>query len=162
MARVYRVAYELPTCSAILYNHESPRRASGFVSIKVARAVARIKKGLQKDLILGSLEGRRDWGWAPDYVEGMWMMLQQQKVDDFVLATGILHSVEDLVACAFQSVGLNYKDYVKQDTNLFTSVEPVAPCGNPSKANRTLGWKNKVPFKDMIHRLVESELSKLS
>ena len=162
MARVYRVAYELPTCSAILYNHESPRRASGFVSIKVARAVARIKKGLQKDLILGSLEGRRDWGWAPDYVEGMWMMLQQQKVDDFVLATGILHSVEDLVACAFQSVGLNYKDYVKQDTNLFTSVEPVAPCGNPSKANRTLGWKNKVPFKDMIHRLVESELSKLT
>jgi GDPmannose 4,6-dehydratase len=162
MARVYRVAYELPTCSAILYNHESPRRASGFVSIKVARAAARIKKGLQKDLILGSLSGKRDWGWAPDYVEGMWMMLQQPKVDDFVLATGILHSVEDLVSCAFEAVGLNYKDYVKQDPNLFTSVEPVAPCGNPSKANRTLGWKNKVPFKEMIHRLVESELSKLS
>ena len=161
MARVYRVAYELPTCSAILYNHESPRRASGFVSIKVARAAARIKKGLQKELILGSLSGKRDWGWAPDYVEGMWMMLQQPKVDDFVLATGILHSVEDLVSCAFEAVGLNYKDYVKQDPNLFTSVEPVAPCGNPSKANRTLGWKNKVPFKEMIHRLVESELSKL-
>jgi len=162
MARVYRVAYELPTCSAILYNHESPRRASGFVSIKVARAAARIKKGLQKELILGSLAGKRDWGWAPDYVEGMWMMLQQQNVDDFVLATGILHSVEDLVSCAFEAVGLNYKDYVKQDPNLFTSVEPIAPCGNPSKANRTLGWKNKVPFKEMIHRLVESELSKLS
>ena len=162
MARVYRVAYELPTCSAILYNHESPRRASGFVSIKVARAAARIKKGLQKELILGSLAGKRDWGWAPDYVEGMWMMLQQPKVDDFVLATGILHSVEDLVSCAFEAVGLNYKNYIKQDPNLFTSVEPVAPCGNPSKANRTLGWKNKVPFKEMIHRLVESELSKLS
>jgi GDPmannose 4,6-dehydratase len=162
MARVYRVAYELPTCSAILYNHESPRRASGFVSIKVARAAARIKKGLQKELILGSLAGKRDWGWAPDYVEGMWMMLQQPKVDDFVLATGVLHSVEDLVSFAFEAVGLNYKDYVKQDPNLFTSVEPVAPCGNPSKANRTLGWKNKVPFKEMIHRLVESELSKLS
>jgi GDPmannose 4,6-dehydratase len=162
MARVYRVAYELPTCSAILYNHESPRRASGFVSIKVARAAARIKKGLQKELILGSLWGKRDWGWAPDYVEGMWMILQQPKVDDFVLATGVLHSVEDLVSCAFEAVGLNYKDYVKQDPNLFTSVEPVAPCGNPSKANRTLGWKNKVPFKEMIHRLVESELSKIS
>ena len=108
------------------------------------------------------MSGKRDWGWAPDYVEGMWMMLQQPKVDDFVLATGILHSVEDLVSCAFEAVGLNYKDYVKQDPNLFTSVEPVAPCGNPSKANRTLGWKNKVPFKEMIHRLVESELSKLS
>jgi len=162
MARVYRVAYELPTCSAILYNHESPRRAAGFVSIKVARAVARIKNGLQNELILGSLDGRRDWGWAPDYVEGMWMMLQQQKVDDFVLATGVLHSVEDLVSCAFEAVDLNYKDYVKQDPKIFTSVEPVAPCGNPSKANRTLGWKNKVPFKEMIHRLVESELSKLS
>jgi len=162
MARVYRVAYELPTCSAILYNHESPRRASGFVSIKVARAAAGIKKGLQKELILGSLSGKRDWGWAPDYVEGMWMILQQPKVDDFVLATGVLHSVEDLVSCAFEAVGLNYKDYVKQDPNLFTSVEPVAPCGNPSKANRTLGWKNKVPFKEMIHRLVESELSKIS
>jgi GDPmannose 4,6-dehydratase len=162
MARIYRVAYELPTCSAILYNHESPRRGSGFVTMKVARAVARIKKGLQKDLILGSLDGKRDWGWAPDYVQGMWMMLQQTKVDDFVLATGILHSVEDLVDCAFRSVDLSWRDYVKQDPDLFMSVEPVAPCGNPTKANRILGWKNSVTFENIMQRLVASELQKLT
>jgi len=162
MARIYRVAYELPTCSAILYNHESPRRGTGFVTMKVARAVARIKKGLQKDLILGSLDGKRDWGWAPDYVQGMWMMLQQTKVDDFVLATGILHSVEDLVDCAFRSVDLSWRDYVKQDPNLFMSVEPVAPCGNPTKANRILGWKNSVTFENIMQRLVASELQKLT
>jgi len=162
MARIYRVAYELPTCSAILYNHESPRRGTGFVTMKVARAVARIKKGLQKDLILGSLDGKRDWGWAPDYVQGMWMMLQQTKVDDFVLATGILHSVEDLVDCAFRSVDLSWRDYVKQDPDLFMSVEPVAPCGNPTKANRILGWKNSVTFENIMQRLVASELQKLT
>ncbi len=162
MTRIYRSAYQLPTCSAILYNHESPRRASSFVSIKVARAVAHIKKGMQKNLILGSLEGKRDWGWAPDYVNGMWLMLQQKKVDDFVLATGILHSVQDLVECAFNTVNLNWRDYVVQDTNLFTSVEPVAPCGNPTKANRVLGWHNNIVFKDMVQKIVESEFDKIS
>jgi len=162
ITRIYRSAYQMPTCSAILYNHESPRRASSFVSMKVARAVAQIKKGLQQKLILGSLEGKRDWGWAPDYVNGMWLMLQQQKVDDFVLATGILHSVQDLVECAFNTVNLNWRDYVVQDTNLFTSVEPIAPCGNPTKANRVLGWHNNIVFKDMVQKIVESELDKIS
>jgi GDPmannose 4,6-dehydratase len=162
MARIYRIAYQLPTCSVILYNHESPRRSSGFVTIKIARAAARIKKGLQQDLVLGSLEGRRDWGWAPDYVEGMWLMLQQPKVDDFVLATGELHSVQELVNEAFACVGLNWQDYVKQDTKLLSSVEPVAPCGNPSKAHRVLGWKNTVRFQEIAARLVESELNKLT
>jgi GDPmannose 4,6-dehydratase len=162
MARIYRTAYQLPTCSAILYNHESPRRGGSFVTMKIARAVARIKKGLQQDLVLGSLEGRRDWGWAPDYVQGMWLMLQQKTVDDFVLATGELHSVEEFVACAFDFVGLKWRDYVRQDPALFTTVEPLAPCGNPAKAKRLLGWSNKVGFEDMIARLVESELEKFS
>ena len=162
MARIYRIAYQLPTCSAILYNHESPRRSGGFVTAKIARAVARIKMGLQKELVLGSLEGRRDWGWAPDYVQGLWLMLQQQNVDDFVLSTGVLNSVENLVAYAFECVGLNWRDFVRQDSALLTTVEPVAPCGNPSKAKRLLGWENTVPFKDMVARLVESELKKLT
>jgi GDPmannose 4,6-dehydratase len=162
MARIYRIAYQLPTCSVILYNHESPRRSGGFVTAKIARAAARIKKGLQQEIVLGSLEGRRDWGWAPDYVEGMWQMLQQGKVDDFILATGKLHSVEELVAAAFTCVGLNWRDYVRQDEALLTAVEPVAPCGNPAKAKRVLGWHNTVPFEDMIARLVEFELRKLT
>jgi len=162
MARIYRIAFQLPTCSAILYNHESPRRSSGFVTAKIARAAARIKKGLQQELVLGSLEGRRDWGWAPDYVQGMWQMLQLKNVDDFVLATGELHRVEQLVACAFECLGLNWRDYVRQDSALLTAVEPIAPCGNPAKAKRMLGWQNTVPFKEMVARLVESELNKLS
>jgi GDPmannose 4,6-dehydratase len=162
MARIYRIAYGLQTCAVILYNHESPRRNSNFVSMKVARAAARIKAGLQQELTLGSLEGRRDWGWAPDYVQGMWLMLQQPKVDDFVLATGQLHSVEELVTCAFDHVGLKWGDYVRHDANLVMTVEPVAPCGNPAKARSILGWSNTVSFKDMVALLVESELKKLA
>lgn len=162
MARIYRIAYQLPSCSAILYNHESPRRGAGFVTMKVARAAARIKKGLQQELILGSLAGRRDWGWAPDYVRGMWLMLQQPNADDFVLATGVLHSVEELVARAFECVGLNWRDHVRQDATLLTSVEPVAPCGNSSKAKRLLGWQNTISFEEIVRRLVNSELDKLA
>lgn len=162
MARIYRIAYQLPTCSAILYNHESPRRGGGFVTMKVARAVARIKKGLQSELLLGSMTGQRDWGWAPDYVQGMWLMLQQKNVDDFVLATGQLHTVEELVATAFKCVELNPHDYVRQDSALLTNVEPGASCGNPAKAKRVLGWHNTVPFKEMVARLVEFELNKLA
>lgn len=161
MARIYRIAYKLPTCSVILYNHESPRRGGHFVTMKIARAVARIKKGLQSELQLGSLTGRRDWGWAPDYVHGMWQMLQAEVVDDFILATGKLHSVEELVQNAFQSVGLQWRDYVKFDPDLVTTVEPIAPCGNPSKAQRLLGWQNTVGFEEMMERLVAAESDKL-
>ncbi len=161
MARIYRIAYKLPTCSSILYNHESPRRSGTFVTMKIARAAARIKKGLQSELQLGSLTGKRDWGWAPDYVSGMWMMLQAEPVDDFILATGQLHSVEELVAAAFRCVDLEWKDYVRHDPALVTTVEPVSPCGNPSKASRLLGWKNTVPFAEMVERLVRSEFDKL-
>ncbi len=162
MCRIYRSAFSMPTCSAILYNHESPRRSGQFVTMKVARAAARIKHGQQKELQLGSLTGRRDWGWAPDYVRGMWLMLQQDPVDDFVLATGVLHSVEDYVAAAFAAVDLNWRDHVKFDPGLVTTVEPTAPCGNPAKARRVLGWENTVPFAQIAQRLVEAELAKLS
>ena len=162
MTRIYRTAYQLPTCSAILYNHESPRRNSGFVSIKVARAAARIKKDLQKEVQLGSLSGQRDWGWAPDYVKGMWQMLQADPVDDFILATGHLHTVQQLVETAFNHVGLNWRDWVKFDSTLITAVEPVAPRGNPAKAFRLLGWKNTVPFPEIIARLVDAEMAKLT
>jgi len=164
MVRIYRTAHKLPACSAILYNHESPRRNESFVTMKIARAAARIKKGLQSELRLGDLSGKRDWGWAPDYVRGMWLMLQQQagQMDDFVLATGRLHSVEDLVVAAFGCVGLNWKDHVRHDPALLTAAEPVAPCGNPAKAARLLGWKNTVSTPEMMERLVRSEYDKLS
>jgi len=162
MARIYRVAYGMPTCAAILYNHESPRRSTSFVTMKIARAAARIKRGLQDSLSLGSLEGRRDWGWAPDYVRGMWLMLQQPAVDDYVLATGQLHSVKELVEVAFDQVGLSWLDHVQCDDTLLTTVEPLASCGNPSKARAALGWENTVPFAEIIARLVDSELKKLN
>ncbi|MEI6862204.1 MAG: GDP-mannose 4,6-dehydratase [Verrucomicrobiota bacterium] len=161
LARIYRIAYRLPACSVILYNHESPRRSGNFVTMKIARAVARIKKGQQADLHLGSLAGQRDWGWAPDYVHGMWLMLQADPVDDFVLASGRLHSVSQLVERAFTVAGLNWKDYVKFDAALVTSVEPAASCGNPAKARRLLGWENTVPFDEMVSRLVSAELDRL-
>ena len=162
MARIYRIAYQLPACAAILYNHESPRRSASFVTIKIARAAARIKRGLDREVTLGSLDGRRDWGWAPDYVRGMWLMLQQKTVDDFVLATGKLHTVRELATRAFEHVGLNWQDHVKYDAGLLTSVEPVAPCGNPAKAKALLGWENTVPFAEMVDRLVDAELAKIS
>jgi len=162
MARIYRTAFKLQTCSVILYNHESPRRNGQFVTMKVARAVARIKKGQQNEVQLGSLVGRRDWGWAPDYVRGMWMMLQNNPVDDFILATGVLHSVEDFVAAAFKVVDLNWRNYVRFDPGLVTTVEQISPCGNPAKARRLLGWENTVSFDEMTVRLVESELGKIS
>ncbi|QYM79790.1 GDP-mannose 4,6-dehydratase [Horticoccus luteus] len=162
MARIYRTAYKLQTCSAILYNHESPRRSGNFVTMKIARGAARIKRGLQQKLTLGALGGRRDWGWAPDYVRAMWLMLQNVPVDDYVLASGRLHSVQELVEIAFRCVDLNWRDHVDFDANLVTSIEPVAPCGNPAKAKRVLGWENTVAFEEMIARLVESELNKVA
>ena len=162
MMRIYRIAYKLPTCSGVLYNHESPRRSGQFVTMKVARAVARIKRGLQAKVNLGNLSGRRDWGWAPDYVQGMWQILNADPVDDFVLATGELHSVEEYVEAAFSSVGLSWRDYVEYDSSLLTTVEPIAPCGNPGKARRLLGWRNTVGFGEIAARLVRSEYDKLS
>jgi GDPmannose 4,6-dehydratase len=162
LTRIYRTAYNLQTCSTILYNHESPRRSASFVTIKIARAAARIKKGMQSQLQLGNLSGQRDWGWAPDYVRGMWMMLQLESVDDFVLATGKLHSVQQFVEKAFEVAGLNWRDYVKFDEALVSGVEHLASCGNPAKAKRVLGWQNQIGFEEMVERLFKSEMDKLS
>lgn len=156
MARIYRGAYGLQTCSAILYNHESLRRSTSFVTMKVADAVARIRLGLQKRLQLGSLDGRRDWGWAEDYVHGMWLMLQQEAVDDFVFATGHLHSVRDLVQAAFAVLDLAWEDHVDFDASLVTAVEPTSLVGNPGKARRILGWQNTVGFQEIIERMVRA------
>ena len=161
MTKIYRTAHGMPVCSVILYNHESPRRDENFVTMKVARAVARIKKGQQKTLQLGSLDARRDWGWAPDYVRGMAMMLQTDKIEDFVLATGELHRVEQLVDQAFQCAGLNWRDHVKHDEQLANPIEPTAPCGDSGKARRLLGWQPTVSFEQMVERLVSAELDKL-
>jgi GDPmannose 4,6-dehydratase len=160
MARIYRQAYELPTCAAILYNHESTRRSVNFVTMKVARAVALIKLGRQKELHLGSLDGQRDWGWAPDYVLGMYLMLQQETVDDFILATGRLHSVRDLVEMAFSHAGLDWREFVKYDEALITKVEPALACGDSSKALRVLGWKCSVTLPEIMGRLVDFQLQK--
>jgi GDPmannose 4,6-dehydratase len=161
MARIYRSAYGLQTCSAILYNHESVRRSAQFVTMKIARAAARIKAGKQERLQLGSLEGRRDWGWAEDYVKGMWLMLQQDAVDDFIFATGKLHQVRDVVRVAFKAVGLNWEDYVDFDSGLVTAVEPASLSGNPGKAQRILGWRNTVAFEEIIERMVRHEVDRL-
>jgi GDPmannose 4,6-dehydratase len=162
MARIYRTAYQLKTCSAILYNHESPRRSSQFMTMKVARAAARIKRGLQSGLSLGSLAGRRDWGWAPDYVRGLWQMLQTDPVDDFILATGECHTVEEFVGLAFATLDLNWRDHVKYDPSLITTVEPIAACGNPAKARRLLDWRNTVPFEEIVTRMVKAEYDRLA
>lgn len=161
MARIYRSAYGMQTCSAILYNHESVRRSASFVTMKVARAAARIKKGLQKRLQLGSLDGRRDWGWAEDYVHGMWLMLQQETVDDFIFATGKLHQVRDFVRQAFDCLELNWEDFVDYDASLVTAVEPASLSGNAGKAKRILGWQSTVGFDDIVERMVRHEYDRL-
>jgi GDPmannose 4,6-dehydratase len=126
--------------------------------MKIARAAARMKQGRQKKLQLGSLAGQRDWGWAPDYVRGLWQILQLPVVDEFVLATGRMHSVQEFVEQAFAAVGLNWRDHVEYDARLVTAVEPERLCGNPAKAKRVLGWENQVPFDEMVERLVASEM----
>lgn len=162
LCKIYRTTWGFQTCSAILYNHESPRRGTGFLTMKVARAAARIKLGLQKDVTLGSLTASRDWGWAPDYVEAMWRMLQQDPVDDYILATGKLHTVEDWVDACFSAVGLRWRDHVRQDPKLIPAIEPEAPCGSPQKARSKLGWANSTDFEEMARKMVEAALSKES
>ncbi len=161
ISKIYRNAYGLQTANAILYNHESPRRGSQFVSMKVARAVAEIKLGLRKELFLGHLTSKRDWGWAPDYVKGMWLMLQAKHTEDYILATGKLHSVEELVAMAFVSLGLQWQDYVRFDASLVTAVEPVGLVGNPDKAKADLSWQNTLSLQQIMHYMVEDQYLKL-
>ena len=155
----YRESYGMFACSGILFNHESPRRGLEFVTRKVTHAVARIKYGVQQELRLGNLEARRDWGYAKDYVEAMWLMLQQDEPDDYVIATGETHSVRELCELAFGYVGLDYRDYVVVDPSLFRPAEVNLLVGDASKARRRLGWEPKVRFEELIKMMVEADLA---
>ena len=154
----YREAYGMYAVNGILFNHESPRRGETFVTRKVTRAATRIKLGLQEKLFLGNLEARRDWGFAGDYVEGMWRMLQQEVPDDFVLATGEAHSVRELCEEAFGLVGLDWRKHVEEDPRYRRPSEVDHLCGDAGKARRVLGWKPAVGFKELVRMMVESDL----
>lgn len=158
----YRESYGMFACSCISFNHESPRRGVEFVTRKVAQHVARIKLGQADKLKMGNLDGRRDWGFAGDYVRAMWMMLQHREPDDFVIATGITHSVKELLEIAFSYVGLDWRKHVEIDPALVRPAEPDPLCGDAGKARRLLGWTPKVSFQQLVEMMVQSELTTLS
>jgi GDPmannose 4,6-dehydratase len=156
----YRESYNAYACSGILFNHESPRRGHEFVTRKVTRAVARISLGLQQSVSLGNLDARRDWGFAGDYVEAMWLMLQQSQPDDFVIATGETHSIRDLLEVAFHRVGItDWAPFVVQDPRFFRPVEVDQLVGDPTKARTQLGWKPRVEFAELVHLMVDADLA---
>jgi GDPmannose 4,6-dehydratase len=157
----YRESYDLFACSGILFNHESPRRGETFVTRKISRAVAAIKLGLQKDLYLGNMDAKRDWGYAPEYVEGMWRMLQADKPDDYVLATNETHTVKEFVVEAFGHVGLEWEKFVKYDARYERPAEVDLLIGDPAKAKRDLGWEPKVRFKELVQIMVDADLEML-
>lgn len=154
----YREAYGLFACNGILFNHESPRRGETFVSRKVTKASARIKLGLQEELYLGNLDAKRDWGYAGDYVQAMWMMLQQPDPDDYVIATGETHTVRELLDVAFGHLNLEWQKYVKIDPRYFRPTEVDLLIGDASKAKTKLGWEQKVSFKELIAMMVETDI----
>ncbi len=162
MVAVYRKSHGLFACSGILFNHESPRRGEGFVTRKICRAAAAISLGKQKELALGDTQAQRDWGHARDYVEGMWLMLQREPPEDFVLATGCLHSVQEVVEQAFATVGVDWKKHVRHDPRLLRPAEPRRLVGNPAKAARLLGWQPRTTFEQMIREMTEAEVAALS
>ncbi|RJP25228.1 MAG: GDP-mannose 4,6-dehydratase [Deltaproteobacteria bacterium] len=161
MTMTYRENYGLYACSGVLFNHESPRRSAEFVTRKITRSAAKIKLGLEKELRLGNLEARRDWGFAGDYVRAMWLMLRQDRPDDYVLATGVTHSVRDLCEEAFSHVGLDYREFVVQDAESFRPPETAQLVGNPEKAVRVLGWKPTVTFRELVRMMVDADLDDL-
>lgn len=158
----YRESYGIPACSGILFNHESPRRGLEFVTRKITDGVARIKLGLAEKLALGNLDAKRDWGYAGDYVRAMWLMLQQPEADDYVIATGETHSVEDFVREAFAYVDLDYKDYVVTDPRFVRPAEVDLLLGDASKARARLGWEPTVTFTELVRMMVDADLKRLS
>ncbi|WP_085522673.1 GDP-mannose 4,6-dehydratase [Tuberibacillus sp. Marseille-P3662] len=158
----YRESFNMFTCSGILFNHESPRRGLEFVTRKVSDAVARIKLGQQDELRMGNLDAKRDWGYAGDYVKAMWLMLQQEEPDDYVISTGETHSVRELLEIAFSHVDLNYKDYVVVDPKFYRPAEVDILLGDCSKAKSELNWELEVSFDDLVKMMVDSDLSRLS
>jgi GDPmannose 4,6-dehydratase len=157
----YRESYGLFACSGILFNHESPRRGVEFVSRKVSQGVAKVKLGRSRELKLGNLSAKRDWGFAGDYVKAMWMMLNQDKPDDYVVATGIAHSVEDLVRVAFDAAGLNWQEFVKVDPTFFRPAEVDHLLGDCTKAKTVLGWETKVSFEELVAMMVDEEIYRM-
>ncbi|HEY0582271.1 MAG TPA: GDP-mannose 4,6-dehydratase [Chloroflexota bacterium] len=157
----YREAYGLFATNGVLFNHESPRRGETFVSRKVTRAVARIRVGLQDVLFMGNLESRRDWGYAPEYVEAMWMMLQHHEPGDFVIATGESHTVREFVERAFTRVGLDWEKYVKIDPRYYRPSEVDDLCGDATRARQTLGWAPKTKFRDLVDLMVDADIQLL-
>ncbi|MCB1174054.1 MAG: GDP-mannose 4,6-dehydratase [Leptospiraceae bacterium] len=157
----YRESYDIFAVSGILFNHESPRRGLEFVTRKVSNAVARIKLGLQDKLPMGNLDAKRDWGFAGDYVEAMWLMLQPEQAQDYVIATGETHTVEELLRVAFAHVGLNWQDYVVIDQRFIRPAEVDLLIGDSSKARSELGWQPKVSFEGLIQMMVEADLRRL-
>lgn len=157
----YRESYGLFACSAIGFNHESPRRGLEFVTRKVTHQVAKIKCGLANKLKMGNIDAKRDWGFAGDFVYAMWLILQQSQPDDYVLATGKMHSVRELLEIAFGAVGLNWQDHVEIDPKLIRPAEVDHLCGDASKAREKLGWTPKTTFEEMIRMMVESDLAQL-
>ncbi|KXU34725.1 GDP-mannose 4,6 dehydratase [Cephaloticoccus primus] len=158
----YRESYGLFACSGILFNHESPRRGESFVTRKISLAAARIKKGLQKELYLGSLDAKRDWGYAKEYVEGMWRMLQQDKPDDYVLATNETHTIEDFLEAAFGHADLDWRDYVKFDSRYLRPAEVDLLIGDYSKARRELGWEPQTRMHGLARLMVDADLATLT
>jgi GDPmannose 4,6-dehydratase len=158
----YRESYGLFASNGILFNHESPRRGETFVSRKITRAVARITAGLQNKLYMGNLEAKRDWGYTPEYVEAMWLMMQHHEPDDFVIATGETHSVREFLQAAFEYVGLDWGKYVEIDTRYFRPTEVDYLQGDPSKAERILGWRPKVKFVELVKLMVDADVKLLS
>jgi GDPmannose 4,6-dehydratase len=157
----YRESYGLHASNGILFNHESPRRGETFVTRKISRSVARIKCGLDKELYLGNLEARRDWGYAPEYVEGMWLMLQQDRPDDYVLATNETHSVREFVELAFERVGLDWKEFVKHDQRYERPAEVDLLIGDATKAKKALNWEPQVRFDELVRIMVDADLASI-
>ena len=158
----YRETYGLFAVSGILFNHESPRRGVEFVTRKITDGVARIKLGLAEEISLGNLDGKRDWGFAGDYVEAMWLMVQQDRPDDYVIATGVEHSVRDFLAAACDCAGLDWESHVRVDPTLLRPAEVVNLVGDASKAERELGWRPRVSFEELVAMMVEADLERLS
>ena len=155
----YRESYDMYACNGILFNHESPRRGETFVTKKITHAIARILKKEQDKLYLGNLDAKRDWGYAKDYVEAMWLMLQQEKAEDYVIATGETHSVREFLDEAFGLVGLDWKKYVEIDPRYYRPAEVDLLLGNPAKAKEKLGWKPKTTFKELVKIMLEYDLN---
>ena len=158
LAQQYREGYNLFIANGILFNHESPRRGETFVTKKITEAVANIVTGKQDYLYLGNLSAKRDWGYAPDYVEAMWLMLQQDEPDDYVIATGEMHSVEEFAATAFELVGLHWQDYVRIDPRYYRPNEVAELCGDASKARTKLGWQPRVSFRELVQIMLNDDL----